>query len=194
MTTNAIENGLIKNIARGDPGAFEEIYNIYNKKVFTFSYRYLKNKEDAEGIVQEVFLSLWQSAAKLREDSNVQAYIFTLTFNAIRKRFRKLSREVKHIRNYAATGFEESVEISEIEYNDLLNRAKKLIDKLPPQQKKIMLLRQDTGLSNSEIADLFQISKKTVENHLHSAKSFLRKAMKENGMLSIFILWMLINS
>ncbi len=193
MTNNILENKLIKNIAEGDAIAFEEIFKKYNKKVYTFSYRYLKNKEDAQGIVQEVFLSLWQNAGKMHADSNVKAYLFTITFNAIRKKFRKLSREKKYLKAHESSIFENYDEISEIEYNDLLDKAKSLIDQLPPQQKKVFQLRQDKGLTNSEIANLIHISKKTVENHLNSARCFLRKSMREAGLLSSLLLWLILN-
>ncbi len=193
MSDHDMDNTIIRNIAQGDTNAFEEIYKNYNKKIFTFSLRYLKNKEDAEGIVQEVFLSIWQNAKKMHIDSNLNAYIFTVTFNAIRKRFRKLSREKAHLKNFASREHEDTEEVTEVEFYDLLEKTRDLIDKLPPQQKKIILLRQEKGLSNPEIADLLHISKKTVENHLNSARTFLKKAMKEKGLLSFLFFWLFVN-
>jgi RNA polymerase sigma-70 factor (family 1) len=188
------EQKLLRNLIKGDIGAFEEIYRKYNKKIYTLSVRYLKNKEDAEGIVQEVFFKLWQNCAKLREDSNLNAWLFTITFHAIRKRFRDLSRQKKHLKEYEASIFKDKKEeVIEIEYNELLDEANHLIEKLPPQQKRIFLLRREKGYTSKEIADQLHISKKTVDNHLNRARSFLRKAMEEEGLLAIVFFWLFIH-
>ena len=104
MSEEKSENIIIRRIAKGDAYAFEEIYKKYNKKIYSFSLRYLKNKEDAEGVVQEVFLSFWQNSKRMRKDSNLNAYLFTLTFNAIRKKFRKLQTEKKYLNDYNKNG------------------------------------------------------------------------------------------
>ena len=57
----------LKRLINGDVISFEEIYNKYNKKIFNFSLRYLKNKVDAEEVVQEVFLKLWENCKSLKK-------------------------------------------------------------------------------------------------------------------------------
>lgn len=173
------ENVLIRKLIGGDACAFEEIYREYNRKIYVFSFRYLKNREDAEGVVQEVFLELWKNCRKLRQDSDINAWLFTVTFNNIRKRFRSLSREKKYMMDYESGAIPPENEISEIEFNDLLDQANHILERLPPQQKKIFLLRKDKGQTSSEIADQLNLSKKTVENHLNRARMFLRKALEE---------------
>lgn len=179
------ELNLLKNLIQGDAISFEVIYKNYNRKIYNFSLRYVKNKEDAEGIVQEVFLKLWENSSRLKKDSNLNAWLFTVTFNAIRKHFRKLAVEKKHLDGYARQMGKENEDISEAEYYDLLEKATHLIDKLPPQQKKVFLLRKEKGLSSAEIAQELKLSRKTVDNHLNRARSFLKKAMMEEGLLSI---------
>ena len=187
------ENILIRRIAKGDAYAFEEIYKKYNKKIYSFSLRYLKNKEDAEGVVQEVFLSFWQNSKRMRKDSNLNAYLFTLTFNAIRKKFRKLQTEKKYLNDYnTITVLENKDELTEVEYFDQLEKVNQLIEKLPPQQKKIFQLHKNKGLTNLEIADQLQISKKTVENHLYKARSFLKKVITDQGLLTFLFYWLFI--
>lgn len=182
---------LISRLINGEVSAFEEVFNKYNKKIYSFSLKYLKNKEDAEGIVQEVFLSLWRNCSRLHKDSNINAYLFTLCFNAIRKRFRKISSDkVKH-KKYAelTSDIREMDEISEIEYSELLVKTNKYIDKLPPQQKKIILLHRDSQLSVPEIAEQLNLSRKTVENHLYKARRVLKNLMAREGLLLLFFYW-----
>jgi RNA polymerase sigma-70 factor (ECF subfamily) len=186
------EKELISNLIQGDVRSFEEVFKNYNRKIFIFSYRYLKNQEDAEGIVQEVFLKLWESSKNLKRDSNLNAWLFTVTFNAIRKRFRKLSTEKKHLDYYSTFLENQKQEISESDYFDLLEKTSSLIQKLPPQQRKVILLRKEKGFSSEEMAAELNLSRKTVENHLNRARAFLRKAMKEEGLISVLFYWFFI--
>lgn len=184
------EKEILKNLIKGDILSYEEVFRIFNKKIYSFSFRYLKDRDEAESVVQEVFLKLWENCKKLDKNSNLNAWLFTVTFNAIRKRFRKMALDKKFTENLSAFQSGNTDEISEIEYYDLLNRAMHLIDKLPPQQKKVFLLRKDKELSSSEIAKQLKLSKKTVENHLNRARTFLRKAMTEEGLLSVLFYWL----
>lgn len=172
------EHTLIKNLGKGDANAFDELFHCYNKKVYKFSLYNLKSTVDAECVVQEVFLNLWKDRAKFEELNDLDAWIFTICYNIIRKRFRKLKREREHLQkfSYLNESFNEST-ATEVEYNDLLSKAVIIIDRLPPRQKKVFLLSKNEGLSNSDISEKLNISKKTVENHLARAKSFIKTTL-----------------
>ncbi len=58
---------LIRNLQKGDVFSFDEVYKKFNRKIYFFSLSYLKNKDDAEGVVQEVFLNLWRKRADLKD-------------------------------------------------------------------------------------------------------------------------------
>jgi hypothetical protein len=66
MSESKDDRILIKNLASGDAYSFDELFHKYNRKVYDISLRNLKNREDAEGIVQDVFLSIWKNRAKKR--------------------------------------------------------------------------------------------------------------------------------
>jgi RNA polymerase sigma-70 factor (family 1) len=187
------DNIILKNLSEGDILSFETIYRKYNKKIYNFSLRYFKNRDDAEEIVQEVFISLWEHSKSFNKESNLNAWLFTVTFNSIRKRFRKLSCEINHLERYAFQLEKTSDGSSEAEYFDLNERIEQLIAGLPKQQKKVFLLYRETGLSCSEIAKKVNLSKKTVENHLNRARSFLKKIMKEEGLMSLIFYWIFVH-
>ena len=191
MAMPSSETELTKKLLEGDIPAFETVFKKYNRKIFTFAYRYLKNKEDAEGIVQEVFMRLWENLKNLKKDSDLNAWLFTVTFNSIRKRFRKLDTEKKHLETFAGLQYQAD-DISETEYFDLLEKTTGLIEKLPAQQRKVILLRQEKGLTAEEIARELNLSRKTVENHLNRARAFLKKAMIQEGLLSFLFYWLFI--
>lgn len=187
------ESILIRNLVRGDALSFDQIFSKYNKKVYSFSLRNVKSKEDAENVVQEVFINLWTHREKLKEIKNLDAWIFMICFNTIRKHFRQLMRENKHLQNLAAYSFEDdNTTVTEIEYNDLLEKAEKIIDRLPERQKTIFFLSKKEGLSNDEISRKLNITKKTVENYLTNAKSSIKKALVNEGLLSLLFYWLFI--
>jgi len=178
------EQKLIRGLIIGDVPSFEEIFHIYSKRLYAFSLKYLRNKEDAEGIVQDVFLKLWKARSRLGEIKNLEAWIFTVCFNMIRKHFGKIASEIKHLKNFTEMALTvDSSTITEIEYNDLMQKAEIIIDKLPARQKAVYILSKSEGFSNSEIASRLNITKKTVENHLAKAKVFIRDSLVREDLI-----------
>jgi RNA polymerase sigma-70 factor (family 1) len=180
------ENKLIQRLIGGDASAFDIIFEKYNKKVYAFSISSLKNKEDAEGVVQDVFYYLWNERAKLKVVKSLDAWIFTISFNIIRKHFRKLVRERKTLRNFSetTTSFDTS-SATAVEYSDMLEKAERIIDRLPLRQKTIFILSQRDGLSNTEISSQLNITNKTVENYLTRAKATLKTALVDGQLLTL---------
>jgi RNA polymerase sigma-70 factor (ECF subfamily) len=170
------EHQLVESLRKGDLFAFDKLYAKYSKKLFCFARAYLQSKEDAEELVQEVFIKIWGKRETLNIELSFDAYLYTIAFNAIRKHFRSKSREKKHIDR-----FSESCPViydgiyAEIEYNALRERADYAIAKLPLKRKYIYTLSRENGLSNNEIAQKLSISKKTVENQIHLSLKFIRE-------------------
>jgi RNA polymerase sigma-70 factor (family 1) len=184
---------LIKRLTRGDVLAFDEIFRRFNEKIFTFAYRNLRNKQDAEGIVQDVFFALWEEKSKLKEVINLDAWIFGICFNIIRKRFRQLARERTSLKDLSEwVTSEDNTTAVDVEYNDLLRRAENIIEQLPPRQKLIFNLSKIDGLSNQEISQKLKISGKTVENLLSKAKVYIRKVLVDERLISLLFFWMFI--
>ena len=185
------ENNLMQRLIVGDASAFDIIFEKYNKKVYFFSISNLKNREDAEGVVQEVFYSLWKERTKLKVVKSLDAWIFTISFNIIRKHFRKLARERKLLKNLSEiTSSYDTSSATEVEYSDLLEKAKKIIDNLPLRQKTIYNLSKRDGLSNTEISSKLNIANKTVENYLTRAKATLKTALVDEQLLTLLFFWL----
>ena len=193
MATTISDQALIKDLMKGDAYAFDKIFHRYNKKVYAFSLKNLKKKEDAEGVVQEVFFSLWEEKSKLQDVRNLNAWIFTICYNIIRKRFNQLARERKHLQKFAEiTLSDDNSTATGIEYNDLLVKAEAIIEKLPVRQKTVFNLSRKEDLSNAEISEQLNITKKTVENHLTKAKAFVRQALVDDRLISFLFFWLFI--
>jgi len=174
----------LRKVQEGDVSSFEEVYHIFSKRVYAFSLKYLRNKEDAEGVVQEVFIKLWVARNRLSEIENLEAWLFTVCFNIIRKHFKRIASEKKRIQNLTEIELsDDNSGMAEIEYNDLIQKAEIMIDKLPARQKAVYLLSKNEGLSNSEIALKLKITKKTVENHLFKARVTIRNTLVLEGLI-----------
>ena len=177
---------IIKNLKEGDVLSFDNIFKKYNKKVYYFALSYLKNKEEAEDIVQEVFMNLWRYRDQINEYYVFSKYLFKITYNSTCKKFRKQASDKKQMeevmRNFI---FEDNSTNLDIEYNNLLEIANSLIEKLPSRQRNIFLLSINEQLTNEQIAQQLNISKKTVGNYLAKAKTSLKKSLSDGRLLAV---------
>ena len=177
---------IIKNLKGGDVLSFDKIFKKYNKKVYYFALSYLKNKEEAEDVVQDVFMNLWKYRDQINEYYVFSKYLFKITYNSTCKKFRKQTSDKKQMeevmRNFI---FEDNSTNLDIEYNNLLETANSIIEKMPSRQKYIFLLSINELLTNEQIAQQLNISKKTVENYLARAKTSLKKSLTDGCILSV---------
>ncbi|MFO7853210.1 MAG: RNA polymerase sigma factor [Bacteroidota bacterium] len=186
---------IIRRLIMGDTFAFDEVFNIYYSKIYSFAFKNLKNKQDAEEIVQEVFFFLWKDRKNLKKVKNLDAWLFTISFNIIRKYFRKIARRRKYLKNQLIKHKDEENSISaEVKDYELRNEAEYIIEHLPPKQKTVFKLSKIEGMNNSEIAQKLNINIKTVENHLSNAKTFLKKYLFEEDLLIMFFLGLFISN
>jgi RNA polymerase sigma-70 factor, ECF subfamily len=95
VTSNKSCIELVRLLKKGDINAFNAIYYKYCKKLYAFVIMYLKQEEDAEEIVQEVFIKIWQSKDKIDVSSSFESFLFTIAYNATMSLFRKRMSENK---------------------------------------------------------------------------------------------------
>ena len=128
MLQNLDDKVIIDKLKKGDVLSFDEIFKKYHKKVYYFAFSYLKNKEEAEDIVQEVFMNLWRYRSQVNENYLFSRYIFKITYNATCKRFRKQSSDKKQLEEILqGLSIEDNSTKIDIEYNSLLETTNQLI-------------------------------------------------------------------
>ena len=177
---------LFKQFIEGDKNAINELYSQYSKRLYRFAFGYLKTESDALDIVQEVFVRLWNNRDKLKKDSNIEAYIFTIAKNTIISVFRKKISEKEFLEDLKFKVVKNSSDTEvQVDYSILSEKVKSTIDQLPPQRKKIYLLSKEKGLTNQKIADELNISVKTVEDHITKARKFLKGNLKDYGFVAL---------
>lgn len=175
-----IEAGILKELKRGDHAAFEEIFARYSKPLFQFSLSYLKSRDAAEDIVQEVFIKIWDKKKDIKTDASFQSYLFTIALNAIRKSFNKNSKlfEIKHD---ILIDFSRSKHDFD-DYPDfqfLLDKLDDLICQMPEKRREVFIKKKIEGKPVKEIAEEMDISGKTVEYHISEAMKFLKNEFEK---------------
>ncbi len=171
---NEREPLLIKKLIKSDSYAFKEIFDLYGQKVFYFARKFSIPEQEAECIVQDIFLKLWECRKELEKDTSLSAFLFTLTKNKVLNLYRKRKNEMRYImeiRNIFSQSHNQTE--SSIIYSDLSNLAMQQINKLPQRRKQIYYLKKIKGLSNKEISEKLNISIKTVENQMTLAIKFM---------------------
>lgn len=180
---------LFKCLGNGDTSAFEIIFRLYKKKVFSVALKMLKSETDAEEIVQDVFLSIWLARARLTGINDPEAYLFTITYNTIYTRLKKASRNRQLLNSILLhlTPIQNTTEetIAANETGKLITEATM---ELSPQQRNVYQLSKQEGLSYDEIAERMHISRNTVRNHLTEAMKTIRTFLKKTAFLIVALI------
>lgn len=170
--------------------AFDAIYNKYCHKLHEFVLIYLKQEEDAEEIVQEVFIKIWESRGKIDVYSSFESFLFTISYNATMSLLRKRVSETKsreYLKSLQEIDVVEQV-IDEIQYKELNHKVESLLKRLTPRQKEIYLLSREEGLTHKEIAQKLNISESTVNNHLVSTLKYLKSHIDSSLAVNVLFL------
>lgn len=167
---------LVRLLKKGDMEAFDAVYDKYCHKLHQFVIRYLKDETDAEEIVQEVFIKIWESRKKIKEYSSFESFLFTIAYNSTISLLRKRVSENKskeYLKSFQSINNANPV-IEEIQYKELNQKVQFLLEQLTPRQKEIYLLSREEGLTHKEIAEKLSVSENTVKNHLVTTLKFLK--------------------
>ncbi|WP_319501470.1 RNA polymerase sigma-70 factor [uncultured Draconibacterium sp.] len=186
---------LINRFIEGDKTAINDLYAEYSPRLYRFAMAYLKSESEVLDIVQEVFVNVWMNRNKLKKDSNLDAYLFTVAKNTIVSVFRKKLSEKDYLEYLKNKSITNSIDTeSQFNYNQLSDKLNDLVEQLPPQRKKIYQLSKEQGLANKTIAAELGISTKTVEDHLSKASKFIKKNLTEYGFLALLFIDLFVNS
>ncbi|MGE8293859.1 MAG: RNA polymerase sigma factor, partial [Sphingobacterium sp.] len=127
---------LLKKIVHKDKDAFETIYKAYFRKLYTLSFRYVRNEAIAEELTNDVFMMLWENAGKLAINQSLGAYlsrsVINLSLTHLKKNQRLLDRNNDYIKNLDLTDDEDQTDFAAL-YESKLLMIESILESLPPQ-------------------------------------------------------------
>lgn len=195
MKSSKTNRELLLQLQKGDRVAFYNIYERYSKRLYWFILRYIKVEVDAEGIVQEVFIKIWEGRDKLDVDASFESYLFTITYNATINLLRKKASEHKYLEHLKSIRQIQKAPdlIDEIQFKELNEKVKTLLNELTPRQKEIFKLSREEGLTHNEIAKKLDVSLNTVKKHMANALSFLKSRVDNRLIINLLFVYLFLS-
>ena len=180
------EKLLVSLMKAGNSYAFEKLYFRYCKKLYNFIFSICKNKEDAEGLVQLVFMKVWEKRTQLDPEQSFSGYIFRIAKNDLLNRIKKKINERVYV-DYLLSRPEDlsnSVE-KNINFLELNLEIERLLTHVPEKRRKIFQLSRMEGLTYREIADQLNISVNTVNTQISKTLEELRDRLADEVFPSL---------
>lgn len=181
---------LIQRLQAGHQDAFEDLFERYSPRIYRQALQFLGNEAEAEEVMQEVFLTLYEKAGTFRGDAAVSTWLYRLTANTAISRLRRRSRQHEvsldaylpqfsddgHHRERPVVDWSHNIERAMLreESRQLLREA---IEKLRPLDKAVVVLSDLEELPQQETADILGLSLAAVKARLHRARLFLRSQL-----------------
>ncbi len=188
------ERRLVRRLKRGDDQAFAAIVRLYQQRVFNLVFRMIGNREEAEDVAQDVFVTVFQSASGFRGDSKFSTWLYRVTVNHCKNRLKYLGRRGRHrgrpldeIAEHELardTGGAQPTYHAHIPRPDDLAVGRQLermvqreIARLEEDHRVLIVLRDIQGLSYQEIQDVTGLNIGTIKSRLHRARLALKEAL-----------------
>ena len=192
MRDSTSDNALLARLQARDERAVADLADTYGSKVYQLAYRYLRNKEDAEEITQDVLYKVYRKVGDFRGDSALSSWIYRITFNAAMSRLRTTS--------YQRTRDEESQSLEQDDLGAPLNhdiadwsdmadervlrsqlrrRVFRAILSLPAIYRAPVMLRDIQGMSTEEASAMLNVKDQTLKSRLHRGRLILRKQLAD---------------
>jgi RNA polymerase sigma-70 factor (ECF subfamily) len=177
---------LVKALKRGEESAFQELIQRYAAKAFSLARRILKNQEDAEEALQDVFITVYKRIERFEERSFFSSWLYRITVNASLMLLRKKRSSRVCLLNDLNDEIREHSHQSEAEPNwadrraessQLGRRIREGLKALPIEYSQVFILKDIDGLSCLEVSRALKISLPAVKSRLHRARMMLRREL-----------------
>jgi len=156
---------------------FTALYTVHAKKMYRIAYSYLQDTDNAQELVQKIFVRLWERRQEVEIHTSVENYLLRTVKYAI---FRFIEEETKHTPcttndQPELVSTNTHTPIDQLIFKETFQQIEALINLLPTKRKSIFMLSREDGLKNHEIAARLRVSTKTVEYHIKHSLLFLKK-------------------
>ncbi len=181
------DDHILLNLLKEDnQSAYTEIFERYSKILVNHAYKMLGNQDEANDVVQEVFLSIWNKRQELTVTGSLSSYLYKATKNRILNLIaheKVVSRYADSISNFIENNY--VVADSTLREEELEALIAKEIDLLPEKMREVFLLRKVEELSYEEIALKLNITDKTAKQQVYNSLKILRRKLK--SLLGVFV-------
>jgi RNA polymerase sigma-70 factor (ECF subfamily) len=189
MDINKNEILLIRAFKNGDQKAFEKLFERYHKKLYAYLMRLLNSKEDAEEIVQESFIKIWEMREEFIEGYPFDALLFKIAKNTFLNFTRqKVNRRVFEDHFQLINEIEAEKADDYVIFKETREIIRLIIDDMPPRRREVFIMKKIEGLTRKEISEKLGISIITVDSHLLKANNYLKNELKKYSLLLICLL------
>ena len=176
--TNLSEQEIIKAIREGNAEIFRLVFDSYYENLCHYAFTMLKSTEEAEDIVQFLFLKLWDKREQLNIKLTVRSYLFKSVYHRCINHLEHKSIIRDH-QKYNQRIANAEAQLPEIFPNELENNIREAINKLPPRCRSIFIMSRYEELTYAEIAKRLNISVNTIQNQICKALRILREELKD---------------
>ena len=182
---NDFHRTLLRRIQDDDRLALNTLFAEYYQKLCGFAYTFLRNQEEAEECVADVFVNIWKSRKSLFIEKSVKAYLYTCVRNAVLAAIKKRNPLMDSIDALMVSPEYTNNTEQEILHAELQHEIEIAVESLPPRCKQVFLMSRIESLSYKTISEILGISEKTVENHLVKALAILRTSLAGSNRTNV---------
>ncbi|SKC41854.1 RNA polymerase sigma-70 factor, ECF subfamily [Ohtaekwangia koreensis] len=170
---------IIQAIQRGDKGAFEQVFHACYENLCQYAFTILKDMDEAEDIVQSMFLKIWERREDLNIQHAIRSYLFRAVYHQCINHLEHRTIKLKH-QEYGVLEGTSRVQQPEIFPDELSNSIQSVVNELPQQCRIIFMMSRYEELRYAEIAQKLNISVNTIENQISKALRILRLKLKDH--------------
>jgi RNA polymerase sigma-70 factor, ECF subfamily len=188
------QDALLERLKHGDESAMAELAETYSSRIYQLAFRYLRNKEDAEEVTQDVLFKVYRKVGAFRGDAALSSWIYRITFNAAMSRLRtaRYQRTQDEERQAQTTAEGEALAAARSDVADWSNladeqvlrsqlrqRVFRAILALPAIYRAPVMLRDIQGMSTEEASAVLRVKDQTLKSRLHRGRLILRKQLAD---------------
>jgi RNA polymerase sigma-70 factor (ECF subfamily) len=181
---------LVDRLKAQDPTAVADLSDVYGGKIFQLAFRYLRNREDAEEVAQDVLLKVYQKIDAFRGDAALSSWIYRITFNAAMSRLREFKQDLPTAPDKARDeekGLPAKREIvdwspladEEIFRTEMRRTLLGALRQMPALYRVPVILRDIHGLSTEEASAVLHVKEQTLKSRLHRGRLMLREQLSD---------------
>lgn len=175
------EKELVELICQGNEKAFEEIFKNYYQSLCNFAWIYVRSRAISEELVMDVFLRVWEKKETLDPDKRIRYFLFQSVKNRAIDHLDRKKIADQYLRELSEINMRDQFPRNESlsDEKEIIEEVRKIIEDFPEKTKHIYKLNRMDGLTYREIADVLEISSKSVEYHMSRALDILRSSLSK---------------